>query len=100
MSVGREVRITDQAARDLAQIANWYCMTGSAEQARQSLRTISQAIKNLVFTPLGSPLQWETGGRERNVAGHTIVYDVEPADGVRPCAGHVTVLHIYSPAAG
>jgi plasmid stabilization system protein ParE len=95
--VAREVRISDQAARDLARIWQWWCMTASEERARLSLSAISMAIKNLPFTPLGSPVQPDTGARERAVDHHTIVYDVEASEAPRPSAGHVNVLCILGP---
>ena len=96
--MGREVRVTNQAARDLACIAERQRAIGSVEQAQSALRTINRAIRNLVFTPLGSPWRAEIGARERLAAGHMIIYDVEPAAGTGPCAGDVTVLHIFDPA--
>jgi hypothetical protein len=62
-----------------------------------SLGTINLAIKNLPFTPLGSPLQPDTGTLERAVDRHTIVYDVEAGAAPGPSAGHVNVLGIIGP---
>ncbi len=96
-AMAREVRISDRAARDLARIRDWWCATASEERALLSLKTIILAIKNLPFTPLGSPLQSDTGARERAVDSHTIVYDVEAGNAPGPSAGHVNVLCIVGP---
>jgi plasmid stabilization system protein ParE len=98
--MGREIRITDQAMRDLALLAQWHAAIGSAERARSLLKTLSLAIKNVAFTPLASPVRAETGARERTVAGHTIVYDVETGRNLGPSAGHVTILHISGATLG
>jgi plasmid stabilization system protein ParE len=97
VAMAREVRISDRAARDLARIRQWWRATASEERALLSLRTISLAIKNLPFTPLGSPLQPDTGARERVADHHTIVYDVEAGGAPGPSAGHVNVLCIDGP---
>jgi len=94
--MGREVRITDRAMQDIALIAEWQAAIGPVEALRRLLASLSTGIKNLAFTPLASPLRPEIGARARTVAGHTIVYDVESADGVGPCAGDVTVLHVFA----
>ena len=97
MTVPREIRISDRAARDLARVWHWWRATASEDRARAALKTISLAIKNLPFTPLASPLCPETGARERTVDHHTIVYDVEAGVGFGPSAGHVNVLGIVGP---
>jgi len=97
MVTAREIRISDRAARDLARIWQWWCLTASEDRARLSLKAISLAIKNLPFTPLGSPMRPDTGARERAVDHHTIVYDVEAGKGPGPSAGHVNVLGIVGP---
>ena len=96
-ATAREVRISDRAARDLARIRHWWRETASDERALLSLKAISQAIKNLPFTPLGSPLESDTGARERAVDHHTILYDVEPGAAPGPSAGHVNVLCVVGP---
>lgn len=93
----REVRISDRAARDLARVWYWRCAAASEERARLTLKTVSQAIKNLPFTPLASPVRLDTGARERTADGHTIVYDVEAGSAPSPSAGHVNVLGIVGP---
>jgi plasmid stabilization system protein ParE len=95
--MAREVRISDRAVRDLASIWQSLCAPGSEEGAHQSLRALGVAIRNLPFTPLGSPQKEDTGARERIVGRHILIYDVEPTDGVGPCAGHVNVLCIVGP---
>ena len=97
MATPREVRISERAARDLARIWQWWRMAGSEERALLTLKTISRAIKNLPFTPLGSPIRPDTGARERAVDHHLIVYDVEAGEGPGPSAGHVNVLGIVGP---
>jgi plasmid stabilization system protein ParE len=99
-TIAREVRISNQAARDLAGVLQWSRATASEERARGTLKTISLAIKNLSFTPLASPLRPETGARERMVGHHTIVYDVEAGGNLGPSAGHVNVLGIVGPFLG
>jgi plasmid stabilization system protein ParE len=100
MPTAREIRISYRAARDLARIWQWWCLTASEERARLSLKAISLAIKNLPFTPLASPVRPDTGARERAVDHHVIVYDVEPGEGPGPSAGHVNVLGIVGPFLG
>jgi hypothetical protein len=90
----RELRITDRAARDIAAIWESRCLTESRERAHRSLRWLVIAVKNLPFTPLASPINPDTGARERAVGKLTIIYDVEPVAGIDPCAGHVNVLGI------
>ena len=97
MAMAREVRISDRAARDLVRIWQWWSAAASEERARLSLRAISQAIKNLPFTPLASPMRPDTGARDRAVDRHVIVYDVEAGEGPGPSAGHVNVLGIVGP---
>jgi plasmid stabilization system protein ParE len=97
MATPRDIRISDRTARDLARIWHWWRATASEERARLSLKTISLAIKNLPFTPLGSPVRPDTGARERAVDGHMIVYDVEKGQCPGPSAGHVNVLCIVGP---
>jgi plasmid stabilization system protein ParE len=97
MTMQREVRISDRAARDLARVWQWWRVTASEERARVALKSISLAIKNLPFTPLASPPRPETGARERTVDHHTIVYDVEAGENLGPSAGHVNVLGIVGP---
>ncbi len=55
------------------------------------------AIRNVPFTPLGSPINPDTGARERTIDRHTIIYDVEAGEGIGPCAGDVNVLTISGP---
>jgi plasmid stabilization system protein ParE len=98
MTMPREVRISDHAARDLARIWQWWRVTASEERAQAAIKAISQAIKNLPFTPLASPLRPETGARERMIDHHTIVYDVEAGGNLGPSAGHVNVLGIVGPS--
>jgi plasmid stabilization system protein ParE len=97
MTRPREVRISDHAARDLARIWQLWRVSASEERARAAIKAISQAIKNLPFTPLASPLRPETGARERMIDQHTIVYDVEVGPNLGPSAGHVNVLSIVGP---
>jgi len=97
LTMPREVRISDQAARDLAGVWQWWRATASEERARGALKAISLAIKNIPFTPLASPLRPDTGARERTVDHHTIVYDVEVGGNLGPSAGHVNVLGIVGP---
>lgn len=97
MAMARQTRISYRAARDLARIWQWWCLTASEERARLSLKAISLAIKNLPFTPLASPMRPDSGARERAVDHHTIVYDVEAGEGPGPSAGHVNVLGIVGP---
>jgi plasmid stabilization system protein ParE len=100
MTAAREVRISDRAARDLAEVWQWWSATASEDRARAALKSITLAIKNLPFTPLASPLRPETGARERTVDHHTIVYDVEAGQNLGPSAGHVNVLAIDGPFLG
>ena len=86
--------------RDLALIAQDHSTVGPAERVRGLMSTLSLAIRNLAFTPLASPLGAKSGARERTVAGHTIVYDVEPGRNLGPSAGHITVLHVASATLG
>jgi plasmid stabilization system protein ParE len=91
----REVRISTRAARDLENIWQWHCDAGSREAAHRLIKSLALAIRNLPFTPLGSPVNPDTGARERAVGSHVIAYDVEPVDGVGPRAGNVNVLAIF-----
>jgi plasmid stabilization system protein ParE len=100
MTMAREVRISDRAARDLANVWQWWRASESQDRARAGLKAIGLAIRNLPFTPLASPLLPDTGARERRVGHHTIVYDVEVGGNLGPSAGHVNVLVIVGPLLG
>ncbi len=94
----REVRVSDRAARDLENIRRRYLDAGLQDNAHNVLKSLDFAIRNLPFTPLGSPLNPETGLRERIVGGYVIAYDVEEIQGIGPRAGNVNVLAIIGGA--
>ena len=100
MTMSRDVRISDRAARDLGRVWQWWCAGASEARAGAALKAMSLAIKNLPFTPLASPLRVDTGARERTVDHHTILYDVEAGENLGPSAGHVNVLGIVGPFLG
>ncbi len=90
----REVRVGDRAAHDLENIRRRYHDAGYQDAAHNILKSLDFAIRNLPFTPLGSPLNPETGARERIVGDYVIAYEVEEIQGVGPRAGDVNVLAI------
>jgi hypothetical protein len=92
---GRQVNLTARAGDDIIEIGRRLASAGLGKLARAALKAISLAIKNIAFTPLGSPVSQDIGLRERAVTGCTIVYDDQAAEGIGPCAGDVTVLHIF-----
>jgi plasmid stabilization system protein ParE len=95
--MSRRVWLSDQATRDLVRVRAWYTQPGSGERARNRLRAIAAAIRELANDPLMWPVGQKPGERWRIVERHTIVYEIEhnPSDPENP--GDIVVLHIFGP---
>ena len=86
--MARRVIVSAPARRDLTEIGRWYSQPGSGERAKQRLRRITGAMRQLASDALAWPTT-DLGTRERNVERHTIVCRVSDDD--------VEILRVFGP---
>lgn len=93
----RTLRYTDEAVADLDGIRGWLSQPGSGATAGRRLGTILAAIRRLRRTPCLFAFGDHPGVRELSVAGHRVMYVVEPDTGRSATAGDVLVLRVFGP---
>ncbi len=93
----RSVRLTDAAADDLEAVRAWQLQRGSGLAARNRVRAILTAIRQLAEMPYRHAEGDNPGTRAFSVAGHRIVYSVDQDPGAVSAVDVVVVLRIYGP---
>jgi plasmid stabilization system protein ParE len=95
--VPRTLRYTDEAVADLEAIRGWLAQPGSGAVANRRLKAIRSAIRRLKQAPCLFAFGEHPPVRELPVAGHRVMYLVEPDTGRNRTAGNVLVLRVYGP---
>ena len=87
------MQVSGPAARDLARVRSYLTQPGAGPAAKARIEAITAAIRDLGEFPLAWPKGEAPGTRERVVAEHIIVFEVDNDIG----AGDVTVLRVFGP---
>jgi plasmid stabilization system protein ParE len=95
--VPRTLRYTDEAVADLEAIRGWLTQLGSGARAHRRLKAIRTAIRRLKKSPCLFAVGVHPHVRELPVAGHRVMYVIEPDTGRNDTAGDVIVLRVFGP---
>ncbi len=91
------VKLTDRAARDLDKIGDWYTQPGSGPAARQKLRRLTQALRNVKTYPYLGAQSRHDGLRELGVEGHRVIYQLIWSTGPGSGDDTILVIRIFGP---
>lgn len=96
LALTRTVRISEQAASDLAGIERWFTQPGSGVRAARRLQHIFNAIDELAEHPCLHARN-KRSEREFSVEGHRVRYRVRPDTSHDATAGDVLILRVFGP---